>query len=250
MIGDSDDQMIREEADHPIFRSSDHPVIGVLSLQGAVEPHRAHIDAAGGTFLKVKRAEDFERADAFILPGGESTTMLKLIDAFGLEEVMRDHFARKPVWGICAGAILMAETVNLLPLSATSSRRTPGSIGNVSSADMDPVFQRDDDFEKAQKSFSLLPMTVTRNAYGRQLDSIQQEIEGYTVSYIRAPVIESVGEGVEILAEREGKPVWVRKGRYMATTFHAEMTLDFPSPMHRAFVALIEKSESPLANRA
>ena len=202
------------------------PLIGVLSLQGCVEPHKPHIEAAGGAFLKIKKAEDFERADAFILPGGESTTMLKLINAFSLEETMRDHFARKPVWGICAGAILMAERVHISPLEE-------GGKNN-----------------RNQKSFALLPMTVTRNAYGRQLDSIQEDIDGYTVSYIRAPVIEKAGKGVEILAKREGKPVWVRKGRYMASTFHAELTLDFPSPMHRAFFSLIENSESPLAIQA
>lgn len=178
------------------------PVIGVLALQGCVQPHRPHIEAAGAAFLPVKTPADFEKADAFILPGGESTTMLKLIGAFGLWEPLREQFAKKPVWGICAGAILMAETVE----------------------------------NPAQKSFGLLPMSVTRNAYGRQLDSLQMEIGHYPVSFIRAPVIESVGDDVEILARREGKPVWVRKGPYMASTFHPELTLDFPSPMHRVFI--------------
>ncbi|NCC22665.1 MAG: pyridoxal 5'-phosphate synthase glutaminase subunit PdxT [Alphaproteobacteria bacterium] len=183
--------------------------MGVLALQGAIQLHRPHIEAAGGEYLPVRTAGDFERADAFILPGGESTTMLKLIDAFGLEETMRKAFAEKPVWGICAGAILLAETV-----------RNP-----------------------EQKSFGLLPITVTRNAYGRQLESIQQEIGGYPVSYIRAPVIEAVGPDVEVLAEREGQPVWVRRGSAMASTFHPELTLRYPSPMHRTFADL---ARSPL----
>lgn len=186
--------------------------IGVLALQGCVLPHRPHIEAAGAQFLPVKTPADFDKADAFILPGGESTTMLKLIGAFGLWESLRAQFAQKPVWGICAGAILMAQKVQ----------------------------------NPAQQSFGLLPMTLTRNAYGRQLDSIQMEIEGYPVSFIRAPVIEATGQGVETLATREGKPVWVRKGAYTASTFHPELTLDFPSPMHRAFIESLPKMPAKL----
>ncbi len=190
-----------------LHKSERKPVIGVLALQGCIERHRPHIVAAGGEYLRVLRSGDFEKADAFILPGGESTTMLKLIEAFGLEETMRKQFAKKPVWGICAGAILLAQEV----------------------------------LNPAQKSFGILPLTVRRNAYGRQLESLQQEICGYTVSYIRAPVIEKVSSGTEILAEREGKPVWVRNGRNMASTFHPELTLNYPSPMHEAFLEMVFK---------
>ncbi len=181
------------------------PLIGVLALQGCVQPHRPHIEAAGGEFLAVKTPDDFARADAFILPGGESTAMLKLIDSFGLWEPLAQNFRTKPVWGVCAGAILMAREVK----------------------------------GPAQKSFGLLPVTAVRNAYGRQLESTVMEIENYPVSFIRAPVIEAVNDNVEILAKRDGQPVWIRQGRYMATTFHPELTLDFPSPMHRAFLALL-----------
>lgn len=180
------------------------PVIGVLALQGAVMPHKPHIEALGAEFRAVKTADDFSQVDAFILPGGESTTMLKLIDAFNLEDVLKKEFARKPVWGICAGSILMADTV----------------------------------LNPAQKSFGLLPLTVSRNGYGRQLDSIHQEIEGYVVSFIRAPVFEDAGDA-QVLARRDGKPVWVQKGRYMASSFHPELTQDFPSPMHKAFLTLL-----------
>lgn len=183
------------------------PVIGILALQGAVEPHKPHIIAAGGEFRAVKTPEQFNAADAFILPGGESTTMLKLIETFGLWDSLAENFAAKPVWGICAGAILMAETVE----------------------------------RPKQKSFGLLPITVQRNAYGRQLDSHQAEIDGYPVSFIRAPVIADNG-AAEILAEHKEAPVWVRKGQYMATTFHPELTFDFPSPMHREFVNLARES--------
>ncbi len=194
---------------NPIIQHSNIPIIGVLALQGAVEPHKPHIIAAGGSFRAVKTPAQFDEVDAFILPGGESTAMLKLIDTFGLWEPLKKQFSRKPVWGICAGAILLAETVT------------------------DP----------RQKSFGLLPVTAQRNAYGRQLQSHHVDINGYKVSFIRAPVLAAINDNkVEILARHEGAPVWVRAGRYMATTFHPELTLDFPSPMHRAFVDLVSKS--------
>lgn len=184
------------------------PVIGVLALQGAVQPHKAHIEAAGGVFRAVKTPQDFKTVDAFILPGGESTTMLKLIDTFGLWDLLQSEFSKKPVWGICAGCILIAAKVT------------------------DP----------AQKSFGLLPITVQRNAYGRQLQSHHAEVNGYPVSFIRAPIITDSGK-TEILArDDEGHPVWVRKGKAMATTFHAELTLNAPSPMHKAFVDLARES--------
>jgi 5'-phosphate synthase pdxT subunit len=184
------------------------PVIGVLALQGAVEPHRKHIEAAGGAFRAVKTAADFDAVDAFILPGGESTTMLKLIDTFGLWDDLARNFVAKPVWGICAGSILMAHTVT----------------------------------NPAQKSFGLLPMTVQRNGYGRQLDSHHALINDYTVSFIRAPVIQDTQGKLEILATHEGHPVWVGLGNKMATTFHPELTQVFPSPMHLAFIDRVPKN--------
>ena len=181
------------------------PLIGVLALQGAVYPHKPHIEACGAEFRAVKTDEQFEEVDALILPGGESTTMLKLIENFGLWESLLKNFKSKPVWGICAGAILLAQTVT------------------------DPV----------QKSFGILPMTVRRNGYGRQLDSHHAFVEGYEVSFIRAPVFTQIGSDVDILAEHQGTPVWVQKGDKWASTFHPELTLDFPSPMHRRFIDLV-----------
>lgn len=181
------------------------PVIGVLALQGAVQPHRAHIEAAGGEFRAVKTQEQFDEVDAFILPGGESTTMLKLIDTFGLWNSLAKNFREKPVWGICAGAILLAQNVT----------------------------------NPAQKSFGLLPITVERNGYGRQLDSHHDSVDGYKVSFIRAPVMTDVESDVEILARHNDHPVWVQAGQVMATTFHPELTLDFPSPMHRRFIDMV-----------
>lgn len=179
------------------------PVIGVLALQGAVQPHKLHIEAAGGEFRAVRTPAQFEEVDGFILPGGESTTMLKLINAFDLWEPLENQFAKKPVWGICAGCILIAAKVT------------------------DP----------AQKSFGLLPITVQRNAYGRQLQSHHAEINGYPVSFIRAPVITGISDRkIEVLARHVGNPVWIRMDKFMVSTFHAELTGAYPSPMHQVFI--------------
>jgi 5'-phosphate synthase pdxT subunit len=184
------------------------PIIGVLALQGAVEPHKSHIEAAGGEFCAVKTPEEFNEVDGFILPGGESTTMLKLIEAFDLWKPLAENFSNKPVWGICAGSILLAENVT----------------------------------NPAQKSFGILPITVQRNAYGRQLESHQTDINGYTVSFIRAPIITVTGKDVEILAAHNNTPVWVKSDRAMASTFHPELTPVYPSPMHKAFIDLVHKN--------
>lgn len=186
------------------------PTIGVLALQGCVDRHQPHIEAAGGRFKAVKTKDDIECVDAYILPGGESTTMLKLIDVFDLWDVLAKNFAQKPVWGICAGSILMADKVWV-----------------------------DETKTKAQRSFGLMPVEIVRNGYGRQLDSHHTMIEGYEVSFIRAPVVDKFDKSVEVLAEADGTPVWLRQGKNMLTTFHAELTMDYPSPMHRVFVSTV-----------
>lgn len=187
--------------------SSGQKVIGVLALQGAVEAHRHHIEKTGAFFHKVKRVQDLEVCDGLILPGGESTTMLKLIDRFDLKPPLTNFFNHKPVWGICAGCILMARNVK------------------------NPV----------QESFGLLPIDVRRNAYGRQLESHESEIDGYHVSFIRAPVIESFDQGqIKVKAEHADSPAWVLSGQFMATTFHPELNSSAPSPMHRFFYDLIQ----------
>jgi 5'-phosphate synthase pdxT subunit len=203
----------------------------VLALQGCVDPHRPHLEAAGAVFRPVRTAADLDGIDACLLPGGESTTMLRLIGVFGLEPALRAAFARMPVWGVCAGAILMASRV-----------RHPDQAG-----------------------FGLLDMTVERNAYGRQLDSVQAEVDGYPVSFIRSPRIAAVRDpAAAVLARRDaalerwhpaapgpsatrapadgsGDPTWVTTPQYMATTFHPELTLSFPSPMHCSFAALTRR---------
>lgn len=181
--------------------------IGCLALQGCVERHRPHIEAAGASFAAVKTAKDFDSVDAFILPGGESTTMLKLIDRFDLWDTLETQFKTKPVWGICAGSILLAEKVE----------------------------------NPQQKSFALMPYTAIRNGYGRQIDSEILSVEGYNVSFIRAPVLTKPAENLEILNTRNGEPTWMKDGKNMVTTFHPELTFDFPSPMHTAFVEIVKE---------
>ncbi|MFK7839889.1 MAG: pyridoxal 5'-phosphate synthase glutaminase subunit PdxT [Bdellovibrionales bacterium] len=183
------------------------PKIGCLALQGCVERHRPHVEAAGAQFFAVKTKEQFQDIEAFILPGGESTTMLKLIERFELWDELAQQFQQKPVWGICAGSILLAETVE----------------------------------NPHQKSFAILPITAIRNGYGRQLDSEIIGIDGYDVSYIRAPVLTKPADHIEIFHTRDGEPTWVRDGKNMASTFHPELTFDFPSPMHQQFVDLVKQ---------
>lgn len=182
--------------------SAHKPVIGVLALQGCVEPHKAHIEAAGGRFAAVKTAQEIANADALILPGGESTTMLRLLHAFDLWEILAAAVREKPTWGICAGAILLAQNVQ----------------------------------NPTQESLGALPMTAVRNAYGRQVDSHHAIIDDYPVAFIRAPKFTNIGPDVEILATFAQEPVWVRYGPIMASAFHAELCPDAPSPMHRLFI--------------
>ena len=180
--------------------------IGILSLQGCVEPHFAHLDALDVSYKEVKFKEDFDTVDAFILPGGESTTMLKLMKIFDLEKTFLENAQKKPVWGICAGTILMAKKA----------------------------------INPDQKSFGLLDCTVERNAYGRQVDSLEATIKNYPVSFIRAPKITEIAETVEVIAEFKGLPVWIKQGRCMATTFHPELTKDYPSNVHAEFINIVK----------
>ncbi len=187
---------------------SKNPTIGVLALQGAVELHKPHIEACGAEYKAVKTPAGFAQVDAIILPGGESTTMLKLIERFGLWDILTKEFSNKPVWGICAGSILMAQKVT----------------------------------NPAQKSFGLLPITIERNGYGRQLESHYAKISGYEVSFIRAPIITEIGREVEILASHNDQAVCVQSGDKIASTFHPELTKQYPSPMHKYFIDLVRKN--------
>ncbi len=180
--------------------------IGVLALQGDFEKHERALERAGADAVQVRSAADLESVDGLIIPGGESSTMLKLLDEEKLLEPLRDFGRRRPVFGTCAGAILLASEVS----------------------------------NPAQASLGLLDIDVERNAYGRQLDSriarlTPQGLEGELEAvFIRAPIIRRVGEQVKVLASYQGDPVLVEQGRHLVATFHPELTDD--PRIHRLFL--------------
>jgi len=179
--------------------------VGVLALQGDFEAHRKALERAGARAVEVRTAEELEACDGIILPGGESTTMLKLLDIEGLTEPLKRFGERKPIYGTCAGAILLARDVSNPP----------------------------------QASLNLMDIGVERNGYGRQIDSSIARIatEGageIEAVFIRAPIIRRVGDGVRVVASYRGDPVWVEQGRHMVTTFHPE--LSGGGEIHRRFV--------------
>ncbi len=187
--------------------------IGILAMQGCVAPHVPHLKALGCAVSDVRHAADLDDIDGIILPGGESSAMLRLLEAYGLEQALLTFMQTKSTWGICAGAILMAKTVT----------------------------------NPTQKSFGVLDMDVKRNAYGRQLDSFHGRVDDYPVAFIRAPVITRTGDGVIVKAALDGHPVWVEQGQVMATTFHPELSNDLPSPMHRRFTDIIDYNAKTVA---
>jgi pyridoxal 5'-phosphate synthase pdxT subunit len=188
------------------------PRIGVLALQGAVREHVAAIRDVGGEPVEVRLPRDLVDLDALILPGGESTTMRKLIDAYGLREpILSMARAGAPMLGTCAGMILLAERI----------------------ADGD------------EPMFSMLDLEVRRNGYGRQLDSFEADLSVPSLGeqplhgvFIRAPMVTAVGARAEVLAtDPDGRPVAVRQGRVIATAFHPELTDD--RRVHRLLVELV-----------
>ena len=186
------------------------PRIGVLAIQGDYEAHAIALTESGATASLVKKPEQLATVEALVLPGGESTTMLKFLERNGLFEALLAFAQQKPVFGTCAGSILLAKEV------------------------LNPT----------QRSLGLLDMAVERNAYGRQIDSEilveQTSLPGGPLEmvFIRAPRIVSVGPEVEVLASREGFPVLVRQGRLMAATFHPELSAD--RRVHGLFVAIVK----------
>ena len=187
--------------------------IGILAVQGDFAAHAEMLDTLEAETLEVRTPADLGGCDGLILPGGESTTQLQFLQEEGLFDAIRNFAtAGGAIFGTCAGAILLATNVK----------------------------------NPAQASLGLLDMTVLRNAYGRQLASnvffgpskltdVPMELV-----FIRAPVIASVGPGIEVLAEYGGKPVLVRKANVMAATFHPELSRD--SVVHRRFLELVQAS--------
>ncbi|MDP9068778.1 MAG: pyridoxal 5'-phosphate synthase glutaminase subunit PdxT [Actinomycetota bacterium] len=183
--------------------------VGVLGLQGDVREHVRALDAVGATPSVVKRTDQLAEVDALVLPGGESTTIGKLLDRYELIAPLRERVARgMPLYGTCAGAILMA--------------------ADIAGA------------HDAPHRLAVLDICVRRNGYGRQLDSFEADLDidgldgAFRAVFIRAPIVESCGDGVEVLAEVDGHPVLVRQGRLLASTFHPEMTPD--ARVHDMFV--------------
>jgi pyridoxal 5'-phosphate synthase pdxT subunit len=188
--------------------------VGVFALQGDVREHLRTLTAIGVDSIEVRNATELASVDGLILPGGESTTISKLIDIFDLRKILVDFInSGKPVFGTCAGMIMLAKDV----LDAASG----------------------------QKSLEVMDISVRRNAFGSQLDSFETEIEFdgklAKVAFIRAPIVERVGDGVEVLSKLpNGDVVAVRAGNLLATAFHPELTGD--NSIHEYFVAMISKS--------
>jgi 5'-phosphate synthase pdxT subunit len=194
------------------------PTIGVLALQGDVREHVKALAACGATPVTVRRPAELEAVDALVLPGGESTTIDKLARAFDLHEPVRKRIAAgMPVYGSCAGMILLAD------------RLVDGIEG--------------------QQTFGGLDVLVRRNAFGRQVESFEEDlafagVDGDPVRavFIRAPWVEEAGPDVEVLARADtgaaaGKAVAVRQGNLLATSFHPEVTGDLR--VHRLFVEMV-----------
>ncbi|MCX4773888.1 pyridoxal 5'-phosphate synthase glutaminase subunit PdxT [Streptomyces sp. NBC_01260] len=192
---------------------SDTPVIGVLALQGDVREHLIALASADALARPVRRPEELAEVDGLVVPGGESTTMSKLAALFGMLEPLRERVAAgMPVYGTCAGMILLADKI----LDPRSGQETIGGID----------------------------MIVRRNAFGRQNESFEAAvnvagIEGGPVEgvFIRAPWVESVGAQARVIAEHGGHIVAVRQGNALATSFHPELTGDHR--LHAYFVDMV-----------
>ena len=200
------------------LRPASAPVVGVLALQGDVREHLAVLAGLGAEPVAVRRPEELAAVDGLVVPGGESTTMVKLADRFGMLEPLRSAVRDGlPAYGSCAGMIMLADRI----LDAPADQRTIGG----------------------------LDVTVRRNAFGRQVDSFESEVELAGVAggplhavFIRAPWVEQAGPGVQVLGRvvggaADGKVVAVRQGRLVATSFHPELTGD--RRVHALFVDLV-----------
>lgn len=192
--------------------------IGILALQGAVGAHRRHLERLGAATTEVRVPDDVCGIDAIVLPGGESTTMTRLIDTSGLRDALGEALAAgMPALATCAGMILLAREVL--------------------------------DGRPDQWSFGVLGVAVRRNAYGSQIASFEADLEipllgppAFRGVFIRAPVVEALDPDVEVLAVHEGKPVLCRRGRIVAASFHPELTDD--PRIHSLFLGLVERGGS------
>jgi pyridoxal 5'-phosphate synthase pdxT subunit len=189
--------------------------VGVLALQGDFEAHGRALEQAGAHVVYVRKAEQLKEIDGLVLPGGESTTMLKLLNLEDMMKPLGDFAREKPVLATCAGVILMAREVS------------------------NPV----------QESLGVLDLAVERNGYGRQIDSRIVELDPSSnfqeragagkleAVFIRAPVIHKIGPGGKVLASYQEHPVLVEQGKHLAATFHPELTADHR--VHKLFVSTL-----------
>jgi 5'-phosphate synthase pdxT subunit len=188
--------------------------VGILALQGAVEAHALALRGLGAAPVEVRRPADLDQVDALVLPGGESTTMSRLLDRTGLFAPVAERLAAgMPALGTCAGMILLAATVL--------------------------------DGRPDQRGFGLVDITVRRNAFGRQVDSFETDLPVAGIAppeapvhavFIRAPFVEAVGPGVDVLATVDGHPVCARQGSVLVTAFHPELSGD--GRIHESFLSL------------
>ncbi|HSW50186.1 MAG TPA: pyridoxal 5'-phosphate synthase glutaminase subunit PdxT [Bryobacteraceae bacterium] len=181
------------------------PLIGILALQGDFEAHAAALARAGADAFQVRTAGELDRAAALVIPGGESTTMLKLLREESLFDTLLAFGRRRPIFGTCAGAILLASRVT----------------------------------HPEQESLGLMDFDIERNGYGRQLDSRVASLDDAVggpleAVFIRAPIIRRVGPAVRVLARYQGEPVLLEDGLHLAATFHPELSQD--GRIHRRFV--------------
>ena len=199
------------------------PTIGVLALQGAVIEHIRHLEEVGARAILVRKQSELDAVDGLVLPGGESTTMSRLLDVYQMYEPVAERIgAGMPVYGSCAGMILLASHVVDTRADATW--------------------------------FSAIDMTVRRNAFGRQVDSFEADLvvdplgpEPLRTVFIRAPWVETIGPGVEVLArvrasDGRDRAVAVRQGNALATSFHPEVTDDVR--VHRYFLDMVRAATS------
>jgi 5'-phosphate synthase pdxT subunit len=186
--------------------------VGLLALQGAVAPHAAVLRSLGATPVEVRTPEQLADVDALVVPGGESTTMSKLLDTSGLAEPLAARLADGlPTFGTCAGMIVLAHEVL--------------------------------DGRPDQRAYDAIDVTVRRNAFGRQVDSFEADLavdgldEPFHAVFIRAPFVEEVGDDVEVLASVDGHPVLCRQGNVLVSAFHPELTGD--RRLHELFLSRI-----------
>ena len=191
-----------------------NPTIGILALQGAFRAHELSVRRLGADSLQVRTPDDLDRVDALVMPGGESTTMSHLLTTSQLFDPIAKRLADDmPTFGTCAGMILLSTHVH--------------------------------DAREDQRSFACLDVDVRRNAYGRQVDSFEADLDvvgfdsPFHAVFIRAPRVERVGSGVDVLAEHDGVAVLVRQGAIMAASFHPELTDD--SRIHERFLTMVKE---------